>query len=127
MARREVKVEKTTTDLKKGDIVMVIAGGNKKKSKILRGQTGKIVKVLTEKDRVIVEGLNLIKRRKRATKSNETSAVLTKEGSVHISNVMYYSEVLKKPVRLKKKTLADGRKVRGYINPQTKKFEQIDA
>lgn len=125
--RKEKKVIKTVTELRKGDLVMVIAGGNKKKGKTLRGQTGKILKVLTEKDRVIVEGLNLIKRRKRAATSNETSAVITREGSLHISNIMYYSETLKKPVRIKKKILADGRKVRGYTNPETKKFEQIDA
>lgn len=127
MATRKEDNHQTITELRKGDLVMVISGGNKKKGKTLRGQTGKILKVLTAKDRVVIEGLNLIKKRKRAKTSNETSAVITTEGSVHISNVMYYSETLKKPVRIKKKILADGRKVRGYMNPETKKFEQIDA
>ncbi len=127
MATKKEDNHQTITELRKGDLVMVISGGNKKKGKTLRGQTGKILKVLTAKDRVVIEGLNLIKKRKRAKTSNETSAVITTEGSVHISNVMFYSETLKKPVRIKKKILADGRKVRGYLNPKTKKFEQIDA
>ena len=54
-------------------------------------------------------------------------AILEKEGSIHISNVMYYREELKRPVRIKIKMLDDGRKVRGFVNPQTKAFEQIDV
>lgn len=115
------------TSLRAGDVVMVIAGGNKKKGKTLKGQTGKILRFLPKRNRVVVEGLNLVKRHKRAMTSNEQSGVITKEGSIDISNVMFYSEELKRPVRLKSKALEDGRKVRGYIHPKTKKFETIDA
>ena len=115
------------TSLRAGDVVMVIAGGNKKKGKTLKGPTGKILRFLPKRNRVVVEGLNLVKRHKRAMTSNEQSGVITKEGSIDISNVMFYSEELKRPVRLKSKALEDGRKVRGYIHPKTKKFETIDA
>ncbi|MCB0359596.1 MAG: hypothetical protein KDD44_08160, partial [Bdellovibrionales bacterium] len=51
--------------------------------------------------------------------------IIEKEGSVHLSNVMYYSEDLKRPVRLSSKRLDDGTKVRGFVHPESKTFEQI--
>ncbi|MCB0344781.1 MAG: 50S ribosomal protein L24 [Bdellovibrionales bacterium] len=119
--------KKLDTRLRQGDPVMVLVGGNAKKNRELKGQTGKILRFIPKRDRVVVEGLNIIKRHKRASMMNEASGILEKEGSVHISNVMYYNEELKRPVRLKVKRLEDGRKVRGFINPETKKFEQLDA
>lgn len=120
-------VERVQTDLRQGDQVMVIAGGNKKKGKVLKGQVGKILRILPKSDRLIVEGVNYIKRHKRAMTSNDTAGIIQKEGSVHISNVMFYSQELNRPVRIKFKTLEDGRKVRGYTNPKTRAFEQIDV
>ncbi len=115
-----------TSSLKKSDTVMVIAGGNKNK----RPNKGKIGKILRftgrRKDRVVVEGVNMITRHERAKGPNAPAGKVQREGSVHISNVLYYVEKLKKPVRLKHKVLADGKKVRGYINPETKEFVQID-
>lgn len=125
--KAELAVKNFSTSLRTGDPVIVIAGGNSKKGKELAGKTGKILKFLPKTNRVIVEGLNNIKKHKKASNVNETSGVIEKEGSVHISNVMYYVESLKKPVRIKKKSLDDGRKVRGYLNPETKQFEQIDV
>ncbi|MCC6221091.1 MAG: 50S ribosomal protein L24 [Deltaproteobacteria bacterium] len=116
-----------STKLKKGDLVMVVAGGNSTKEKQLKGRTGKILRFLPKKDRVIVEGLNMIKRHKKARAVNEPSGILEKEGSMHISNVMYFSEEFKRPVRIKMRTLDDGRKVRGFVNPSTRQFEQIDV
>ena len=114
-----------TTNLRKGDPVLVLVGGNRKKQKVVKGQTGKILRFIPKRSRVVVEGINIIKRHKRATNPNESAGIIQKEGSVHISNVMYYAEELKRPVRLKSQTLKDGRKVRGFINPKSKKFEQI--
>jgi len=116
-----------STKLKKGDPVMVIAGGNSAKTKELAGLRGNIKTVLKNKNRVIVEGLNYIKRHKKARTADDTAGVITKEGSVHLSNVMYYSETVKKPVRLKYSFLDDGKKVRGFTHPETKEFEQIDV
>lgn len=115
------------TKLKAGDLVMVLAGGNSRKGKVLRGQTGKIKKIFPKKGRVIVEGVNMIKRHKRAMTATDSSGVIEREGSLHISNIMFYSEELKRPVRLRYKTLDDGRKVRGFTHPKTKKFEQVDV
>ncbi len=113
--------------LRVGDPVMVIVGGNKKKNKTLKGATGKVLRILPKRNRVIVEGVNMIKRHKRKTSANDAGGIIEKEGSVHISNVMYYSEEAKRPVKLKMSTLTDGRKVRGFLHPKTKKFEQIDV
>lgn len=116
---------RVATKLRVGDTVMIITGGNKNKGRILQGQTGKILRFLPKRERVVVEGLNIIKRHKRAMTSRDSSGIIDKEGSVHISNVMYYAEELKRPVRLRMQFLDDGRKVRGYINPESKQFEQI--
>jgi large subunit ribosomal protein L24 len=68
--------------IKKGDQVQVIAGSDK-------GVTGKVIEVLTEHDRVIVEGVNRVKKHTRAAQSGgaETGGIITVEASVHISNV----------------------------------------
>ena len=115
------------TMLRKGDTVMVLTGGNSKKQKELKGQTGKILRFLPKKNRVVVEGLNMVKRHKRATSPQDSAGIIVKEGSIHISNVMFFSDELKRPVRLKTKRLEDGRKVRGFLNPKTKSFVQIDV
>jgi len=115
------------TKLRVGDPVMVLVGGNKKKGKLLKSQTGKIRRILSKRSRVVVEGLNMITRHKRAMSATDSGGRIEREGSVHISNLMYYSETLKRPVRIKMKELDDGRKVRGYVNPETKQFEQIDV
>ena len=120
------KKEDFKTALRKGDPVMVIAGGNKKSGRTNKGATGKILKLLPKKDRAIVEGVNMVTRHQRASNSNDAAGKIEKEGSIHISNLMYYHEELKKPVRIKQNVLEDGRKVRGFTHPESKKFEQID-
>ena len=123
----EHEKKKITTNLKKGDPVVVIAGGNKKKRPI-KGQVGKIKAVIGDnRDRVIVEGLNVFVKHQKATGPNTQSGKIQKEMSIHISNVMYYVEKLKKPVRICFDKLADGTKVRGYRDPKSKKFVQIEA
>lgn len=120
--------KRTVTKLRVGDPVMIITGGNSQKAtKVIKSQTGKVLRFLPKRNRVVVEGLNMIKRHKRAMTSTDTAGIIEKEGSVHISNVMYYSDELKRPVRIKMKRLEDGRKVRGFLHPETKEFEQIDV
>lgn len=122
---RRTAVPKQITSLKAGDKVMVLAGGNSKKNKELKGQVGKILRMLPRKNRVVVEGLNMIKRHKRAMTNVEAGGVVVREGSIAISNVMYYSDEHKRPFRLKVQTDAKGNRVRGIINPKTKAFEAI--
>jgi large subunit ribosomal protein L24 len=67
--------------VKKGDEVVVIAGTE-------RGKRGKVIRVLRNKDRVIVEGVKMIKRHTRKNAQNPNGAIVEREGTVHISNVM---------------------------------------
>ncbi len=69
------------TRLKKNDRVRVISGNHK-------GKEGKILKVYREKSRVIVEGVNIIKRHTRPTQKNPQGGISQREAPIHISNVM---------------------------------------
>jgi large subunit ribosomal protein L24 len=67
--------------VKKGDEVVVIAGADK-------GKRGKIIAVETGKQRVIVEGVHMIKKHMRKSQDNPQGAIIEREGTLHISNVM---------------------------------------
>jgi large subunit ribosomal protein L24 len=128
VSKREAqRTEKVPTFLKKGDPVMVIAGGNKNK-RPLKGQVSKIKSIAGARgERVVLDGLNIFVRHKRAQGPGQEGGKINVEKSVHISNVMYYVEKLKRPVRLVKDVTADGKRVRGYRDPETKKFVQLEA
>jgi len=66
--------------VKKGDQVTVISGKEK-------GKSGKIIAVLTEKQRVVVEGLQMVKKHTKKSQQNPNGAIIEREGSIHISNV----------------------------------------
>jgi large subunit ribosomal protein L24 len=66
--------------VKKGDEVIVLAGKEK-------GKRGKIIHVMTDKQRVIVEGLQMVKKHMRKSQQNPQGAIVEREGSIHISNV----------------------------------------
>jgi large subunit ribosomal protein L24 len=68
------------TKLKKGDEVTVIAGDHK-------GSKGKILEVIRGKDRVLVEGVNLVKKHERKTQDNPQGSITEREASIHVSNV----------------------------------------
>lgn len=103
--------------IKKGDMVMVIAGKE-------RGKTGKILEVLTKDGRVIVEKLNMIKRHTKPNAKNKQGGILEREGTMAISNVMAYCESVQKPSRLRMKTFEDGRKVRVYQKAPTEVLDK---
>jgi large subunit ribosomal protein L24 len=67
--------------IKKGDVVVVIAGTE-------RGKRGKIIEVLRSKQRAIVEGVKMIKRHTRKNQNNPQGAIIEREGTVHVSNLM---------------------------------------
>ncbi len=67
--------------VKRGDQVVVIAGTEK-------GKRGKIIAVLPKKERVIVEGIKMIKRHTRKSQQHPQGAIVEREGTIHISNVM---------------------------------------
>ena len=113
------------TSLRRGDMVMIIAGGNKT-NRPLKGQVGKLLRFVgKDRSRAIVEGMNLVTKHQRAKGPGQTAARVKKEAPIHVSRLMYYAEGLKKPVRLGHAVLADGTKVRGYRNPESGEFVQI--
>ena len=87
--------------IKKGDKVLVIAGKCK-------GEEGKVLKVDRENGKVIVEGVNMIKKHVKAT-AQQAGGIVSKEGSIHISNVMLVVDG--KPTRVGFE-VKDGKKVR---------------
>tara|TARA_Y100000588_G_C13536644_1_gene620175 strand:+ start:243 stop:497 length:255 start_codon:yes stop_codon:yes gene_type:complete len=67
--------------VKRGDEVVVISGSHK-------GQRGKVLEIQLNKDRVLVEGVNLVKKHQRKTQENPEGAIIEKEAPIHYSNVM---------------------------------------
>ena len=90
--------------LKVGDLVRVIAGKEK-------GKTGKITKIFRETDKVIVEGLNMVKRHQGPMQADQKGEIVTKEAPIAASNVMPVDPTTGKPTRVKIK-VQDGKKVR---------------
>ena len=70
--------------VKKGDEVVVIAGSEK-------GRRGKILQVKTKKQRLVIEGLKMIKRHTKKNQNQPQSAIVEREGSIHLSNVVLAS------------------------------------
>jgi large subunit ribosomal protein L24 len=91
--------------LRKGDDVVVISGKEK-------GKKGKIKAILVEQDRVIIEGLNLIKRHMRPTPRNPSGGIIEKEAPIHASKVMPVDPKTGKGTRVKFKEDKAGKKVR---------------
>ncbi len=99
-----MKVQKTF-HIKKNDTVMVIAGKDK-------GKSGKVLRIMTKKDRVIVEKVNMIKRHMKPNQQNRQGGILEKEGPLHVSNLMLICSKCTDPTRVGYRILEDNRKVR---------------
>ena len=91
--------------IKKNDTVLVITGKDS-------GKKGKVRRALPKDDRVVVEGLNMIKRHSRARRAARQAGIVELEAPIHVSNVMLICEKCKKPAKVGFKNLEDGRKVR---------------
>jgi len=95
-----------TVALKKNDIVLVIKGKD-------RGKKGKILKVIPEKRRAIVEKVNFVKEFIRPDRSkNIQGGIMEREAPVQVSNLMLYCSECGQGVRVRKKILEDGNKIR---------------
>jgi large subunit ribosomal protein L24 len=94
------------TPVRKNDEVMVIGGKD-------RGKRGRVLQVLPEKNRILVEGVNMIKRHTRANpQKNVKGGIIEREAAIHASNVMPIDPDSGKPTRVGRKVLDDGRRVR---------------
>src|SRR2546425_3558247 len=102
----EAAAERVRMNLRKNDTVQVITGRD-------AGKQGKVLKILREKNRVIVQGVGFIKRHTRPNpQRNIKGGIAEREAPIHVSNVMIVSSDDDKRTRIGAKTLADGRKVR---------------
>ena len=90
--------------IKKGDKVVVVTGRDK-------GKTGEVVQVMPKEERALVRGVNMVRRHQRQTAQQE-GGIISKEASIHLSNLAYADPRDGQPTRVGFKILDDGRKVR---------------
>ena len=90
--------------IKKGDNVVVLTGKDK-------GRTGTVLEMVTKSDRVLVQGINMVKRHTKQSQTSE-GGIIAKEAAIHISNVALADPKDGKPTRVGIKTNDDGKKVR---------------
>jgi large subunit ribosomal protein L24 len=105
-------------NIQKNDTVMIIAGNS-------RGKTGKVLKVFREKERAIVEGVNIIKRHTRASQKNPQGGIVQKEEAVHVADIMVVCPKCAKPSRLGRKQVTDAASGRKHTMRICKKCEHM--
>ena len=86
--------------IKKNDTVMVIAGNAK-------GKTGKVLKVYPDRERIIIEGVNIIKRHTRPSQKNPQGGIVQREATIHASNVMLVDPKTNEVTRVGMKEVKD--------------------
>ncbi len=91
--------------IKKNDTVVVIAGKEK-------GKRGRVLSVYPQKDRLLIEKINIIKKHMKPTRKQAQGGIIEKEASIHMSNVMLVCPKCSKPTRIGNSILQDGRKLR---------------
>jgi len=99
------KAKKRTNKIRKDDLVYVIAGKAK-------GKTGKVLGVLSDKNRVVVENVMMVKRHTKPTQQQQQGGIVEKEGSIHISNIMLKCGKCNNPTRVGFIELDNGEKAR---------------
>jgi large subunit ribosomal protein L24 len=91
--------------IRKGDLVVVISGKDK-------GKTGKVKSVIKDEDKVVVEGINLVKRHMRPTPRNPSGGILEREQPIHACKVMPVDPKTGKGTRVRFQVLEGGKKIR---------------
>ncbi len=94
-----------TMRIKKNDVVEVTAG-------VEKGKRGKVLRIISEKGRVVVEKVKMMKRHTRPSGSRLQGGIIEREASIHISNVMVVCNKCDRAVRVGRKALGDGKRVR---------------
>ena len=90
--------------IKKGDTVYVNAGNDK-------GKTGKVLSVIPEKDRAIVEGINMVSKHTKPNANQPQGGIIKREAGIHVSNLQLIDPASQKPTRIGRK-FVDGKKIR---------------
>lgn len=110
MARSSTKTKKIKMRIRVGDIVEVIAG--KDRSRPGRVRRGKVIDVDPRRNRVTVDGINIVKKAVRQTQQLRQGGIVETPAPLHASNVMLVCPECDKRTRVGKRTLPDGRRVR---------------
>jgi large subunit ribosomal protein L24 len=96
---------RVVTRITKGDTVMVMRGSDK-------GKSGQVMRVFLKTGRVLIQGINIVKRHTRATRPEETGGIIEKPAPVALSNVMLIDPKTGKPTRIRARIDTDGTKER---------------
>lgn len=91
--------------VRKNDVVLVVSGN-------YRGKRGRVLKAFPKEQRVIVEGVNFIKRHTKPSQKNPQGGIVEKEAPIHASNVMVVCSKCGRPTRVGKRVIEDGSRVR---------------
>lgn len=107
MPKQKKRLESHNNKLhvKKEDTVIVITGKDK-------GKKGRVIEAYPRQNRVLVEGVNLVKKHAKPSQANPQGGILSQEASIHVSNVMLIDPKSGKPTRVGYKVLENGKKVR---------------
>jgi large subunit ribosomal protein L24 len=103
--RHAINVERVRTRITKGDTVRVMRGEDK-------GKEGKVLRVFLKKGRATVEGVNIVKRHRKARRPEEQSGIVEMPAPVHLSNLMLLDPKTGAPTRVRARVDADGTKER---------------
>jgi large subunit ribosomal protein L24 len=103
--RHAINAERVRTKITAGDTVRVMRGEDK-------GKEGRVLRVFLKKGRVTVEGVNIVKRHRKATRPDEQSGIIEMPAPVHLSNVMLLDPKTGEPTRVRARLDADGTKER---------------
>lgn len=103
-------------DIRKGDIVQILSGND-------RGKRGKVLSVFKDKQRVLVEGVNMRKHHTRPSARNPQGGIIEREAPVHISNLMIVCPKTDKPTRIRHVRLDNGK----FVRVSARSGEMIDS
>ncbi|MEE2657052.1 MAG: 50S ribosomal protein L24 [Candidatus Latescibacterota bacterium] len=91
--------------VRRGDTVLIISGNEK-------GKRGRVLQVIPEKNRLIVEGVRMMKKHTKPTQRDPQGGIVEREAPIHASNAMVVDPKTDEPTRIGKKRLDDGRQMR---------------
>lgn len=103
--RHAINIEREPMTITKGDTVRLMRGEDK-------GKEGKVIRVLTKSSRVVIEGVNIVKKHRKARTADEQSGIIEMPAPVHVSNVMLLDPKSGAPTRTRRRIDTDGTKER---------------
>ena len=102
--------------IRKGDTVQVVGGND-------RGKRGKVLRVAKDKQRAVVEGINMMMRHTKPSARDQQGGIIEREAPIHISNLMVVCPKTDAPTRIRKRKLENGK----YVRVSARSSEMIDS